>query len=75
MMNSQLEDLLESTALEPPEGFAVQVMGRVKRLPPAPRARNAPRWMPWIALVCGFVLGIDELVGFILSAWMTVTAN
>jgi hypothetical protein len=74
-MNSQLEDLLESAALEPPEGFAVRVMAGVKRLPPAPTARNAPRWMPWIAVVCGFVLSIDELVSFILSAWITVTAN
>jgi hypothetical protein len=50
-------------------------MAGVKGLPPARKARNAPRWMPWIAVVCGFVLSIDELVSFILSAWMTVTAN
>jgi hypothetical protein len=74
-MNSQLEDLLESAALEPPEGFAVRVMAGVKHLPPASAARHAPRWVPWIAVVCGFVLSIDELVGFILSAWITVTAN
>jgi hypothetical protein len=74
-MNSQLEDLIESAGLEPPEGFVMRVMADVKRLPPAPKARNAPRWMPWIAVVCGFVLSIDELVGFILSAWITGTAN
>jgi hypothetical protein len=74
-MNSRLEDLLESAALEPPEGFAARVMAGVKRLPPTPKARNAPRWMPWIAVACGFALGIDELISFILSAWITVTAN
>lgn len=74
-MNSQLEDLLESAALEPPEGFAARVMADVKCLPPATKSRAAPRWLPWIAVVCGFVLSIDELVSFILSAWITVTAN
>jgi hypothetical protein len=74
-MNNRLEDLLESAALEPPEGFAGRVMAGAKRFPPAPKARNAPRWIAWIAVVCGFVLSIDELVSFILSAWITVTAN
>lgn len=74
-MSSRLDDLLESAALEPSEGFAVRVMAGVKRLQPPPAPRSAPRWMPWIAVVCGFVLSIDELVSFILSAWITVTAN
>ena len=74
-MNDRLDDLLESAAMVPPEGFAARVMASVKQFPPAPKARNAPRWIAWIAVVCGFVLSIDELVSFILSAWITVTAN
>jgi hypothetical protein len=74
-MNSRLEDILESASLEPPEGFAVRVMAGVRHLPPALKARNSPRWIPWIAVICGFLLSIDEMISFMLSAWITVTAN
>jgi hypothetical protein len=74
-MNSQLEYFLESAALEPPEGFAGRVMAEVEYRPPPRKPGNSPRWIPWAAVIFGFVLSIDELVSFMLSAWMTVTAN
>jgi hypothetical protein len=74
-MNSKIEDLLESVALEPPEGFARRVMAGVEYLPLPGKVRNSPRWIPWVAVICGFVLSIDELVSFMLSAWISVTAN
>jgi len=74
-MNDQLDEILESTSLEPPDGFAARVIAGLKYLPAPRQARRSPRWVPWVAILCGFVLSIDELVSFMLSAWITVTAN
>jgi hypothetical protein len=74
-MNSRLEDLLESAALEPPEGFAARVIASIENLPPPRKTHTSPRWIPWVAVICGLVLSVAELVSFMLSAWITVAAN
>jgi hypothetical protein len=74
-MSSRFDELIESAALEPPEGFALRVIARIEHFPPPRKTSSAPRWIPWAAAICGFALSFDELVSFMLSAWITVTAN
>ncbi len=74
-MNDRLDEILESTSLEPPDGFMARVIAELRYMPAPRKARSSPRWFPWVAIFCGFVLSIDELISFIFSAWMTVTAN
>jgi len=74
-MNDRLDRILESTSLEPPDGFTARVIAELNYMPAPRKARRSPRWIPWVAILCGFVLSIDELISFIFSAWITVTAN
>lgn len=74
-MNSRLDDLLESTVFDPPTDFARQVMQRVDSLAEPCPARNAPGWLPWVSIVCGFVVGTAQLVRFVLCAWIVTNAS
>lgn len=74
-MHSELDGLFESTALEPPEGFAQRVMHRLENMPQIRKARGVPPWLPWAAVICGAVLGVGELASFMLAAWVAVAAN
>jgi len=73
-MNDSLDDLLESAALEPPDGFAQSVMEQLEDAPWA-RARYAPAWISWVAVIFGAVLGLDELGSFVLAAWIATPAH
>ena len=74
-MNSGLDDLLESATLEPPADFAQQVMQRLDRLPEPRSARRSPRWLPWVAVVCGVILGAEQLAQFVFCAWIVTNAS
>jgi hypothetical protein len=73
-MNDSLDDLLESAALEPPDGFARSVIEQLEDAASA-RARYAPAWISWVAVICGAVLGLDELGSFVLAAWIATPAH
>jgi hypothetical protein len=74
-MNSRLDELLESAGFEPPEGFVHRVIDRLNDMPPIRKVRGIPGWLPWVAVICGAALGLDELASFMLSAWIAVAAN
>ena len=74
-MNSRLDELLESSILEPPAGFSQQVMRQIERLPPPRPARSAPGWLAWVAIMLGVVSGVGELVSFVFSVWIVATVN
>jgi hypothetical protein len=73
-MNDRLDELLAQDVLAPPRDFLPQVMQRIGARPPPRPQRMPPEWLSWAAIACGVALGIDELVSFMLSAWLTATA-
>jgi hypothetical protein len=74
LMDDGLDELLTQELLEPPRDFVPQVMQRIGARSPARALRMAPAWLSWAAIACGVALGIDELISFMLSAWLTATA-
>ena len=74
-MNDNFDDFVEAAAFEPPQGFVHLVVGQLDNVARARKERGVPRWLPWAALTCGTLVGLDELASFMLSAWIAVAAN
>lgn len=70
-----LEQLLHSTLLEPPAGFAEQLMRHVQQLPPPATEKTPLAWLQWAALAGGALLGLEKLAAFMFGIWAVSAAG
>lgn len=72
-MKDDLDSWLQTAALQPPADFSQRVMQAIQQLPPAPAQRPQPRWRSLARLAAaagwlsGGLLGLSQLLGFVLS--------
>lgn len=74
-MSKNLDELMQTAALQPPEDFVRRVMQQIDLLP-QPTAKPRPRdWLQWLALIGGIILGAAQLASFMFGVWATTTAG
>lgn len=74
-MSKNLDELMQTAALQPPEDFVRRVMQQIDLLP-QPTAEPRPRdWLQWLALIGGIILGAAQLASFMFGVWATTTAG
>jgi hypothetical protein len=77
-MTDKLESLLNDDLLHPPRDFTARVMHEVRAHPPMRvkvGRQQRIRWVMTIAgLVSGGLLGLPQLIGFVMGLWVTTAA-
>ncbi|MDD5392067.1 MAG: hypothetical protein PHE17_03505 [Thiothrix sp.] len=64
-----LDQLLRTDLLQVPNNFTTEVMQQVNSLPFPAKTAKPLEWLQWLALIGGVLVGIEQLVAFMLGVW------
>lgn len=77
-MTEEIDELLRTDLLTPPDGFAGRVMERIATLPlpgPAAERRRAQDIFEWLALAGAVLAGLSQLLAFVFGVWSVSNAG
>lgn len=77
-MSDDLESLLNTEFLEPPEDFTARVMARIDQLPPpeaAPQPSPTRERIQWIAFIGAGLVAAAQLAAFMFGIWTAAAAS
>jgi len=77
-MYDNLDELLKTELLTPPDGFEARVMQRIAALPSpwaAAKPPKAPDLVEWLAVAGAVAAGMSQLVAFVFGIWAVTSAG
>lgn len=66
---------LQDDLVQAPADFSQRVMQQIATQPLPELQESTPPWWTWLAVAGSFLLGIEQLLTFIFSIWLSSAAN